>query len=157
MTLGSKIAVMQGGEIRQIGSPREIYDRPADLFVAGFIGSPSMNFIRTGVVSHQDGVGTRLQDAQSMLRPWIGKDVILGILPEQITDSASAQRSGPDVYGRSFKVELVEPTGPDTLVLIRINGEVVCGRSRPARPGNRWSCCSTCQKWCSSILRQRNE
>ena len=42
MTLGSKIAVMQGGEIRQFGSPREIYDRPADLFVAGFIGSPAI-------------------------------------------------------------------------------------------------------------------
>ena len=82
----------------------------------------------------QDAQGTfvlPMKDAQSMLRPWIGKDVILGIRPEQITDSATAQRNGPDVYSRSFKVEMVEPTGPDTLVLIRINGEVVCCRVRP--------------------------
>jgi len=142
MTLGSKIAVMQGGEIRQFGSPREIYDRPADLFVAGFIGSPSMNFIKTEIVAHEGGIGARLQDAQeafvlplqdseSLLRPWVGKEVILGIRPEQITDSASAQHSGRNVYSRNCNVELVEPTGPDTLVLIRINGEVVCGRVRP--------------------------
>ena len=55
MTLGSKIAVMQGGEIRQFGSPQEIYDRPADLFVAGFIGSPSMNFIKALAVEESGG------------------------------------------------------------------------------------------------------
>jgi multiple sugar transport system ATP-binding protein len=142
MTLGSKIAVMQGGEIRQFGSPREIYDRPADLFVAGFIGSPSMNFIKTEIVAHEGGIGARLQhaqeafmlplqDSQSMLQPWVGKEVILGIRPEQITDSASAQQSGRNAYSRNCNVELVEPTGPDTLVLIRINGEVVCCRVRP--------------------------
>ena len=142
MTLGSKIAVMQGGEIRQFGSPQEIYDRPADLFVAGFIGSPSMNFIKTEVVAHEGGVCARLQDAQgsfvlplqdsaSMLRPWIGKEVILGIRPELITDSATAQHFGRNVFSRSCNVEMVEPTGPDTLVLIRINGEVVCCRVRP--------------------------
>jgi len=122
---------MQGGEIRQFGPPQEIYDRPSDLFVAGFIGSPSMNFIKTEIVAHQDGVGARLQDSQSLLRPWSGKEVILGIRPEQITDSTTAQYSGPDVYSRSFKVELVEPTGPVTLVLVRLNGEVVCCRVRP--------------------------
>ena len=57
MTLGSKIAVMQGGEIRQFGSPQEIYDRPADLFVAGFIGSPSMNFIKAQATEDSGGVG----------------------------------------------------------------------------------------------------
>ena len=61
MTLGSKIAVMQGGEIRQFGSPQEIYDQPADLFVAGFIGSPSMNFIKSEAVEHLGSVGVRLQ------------------------------------------------------------------------------------------------
>ena len=142
MTLGSKIAVMQGGEIRQFGSPQQIYDQPADLFVASFIGSPSMNFVRTGVVAHDGGVGARLQDAggdfvlplqdpNGTLRPWIGREVILGIRPEQITDSATGQRADSTVYSRTCKVEMVEPTGPDTLVLIRVNGEVVCCRVRP--------------------------
>ncbi len=143
MTLGSKIAVMQGGEIRQFGSPQDIYDHPADLFVAGFIGSPSMNFIRTEIVSHEAGVvGARLKDAredfvmplpdlEATLRPWVGKKVILGIRPEQITDSVTAQRSDRGIFSRKHDVELVEPTGPDTLVLIRINGEVVCCRVRP--------------------------
>jgi multiple sugar transport system ATP-binding protein len=142
MTLGSKIAVMQGGEIRQFGSPQEIYDQPADLFVAGFIGSPSMNFIKTELVEHQGSVGVRLrsadetfvlpvQDAEKALRPWIGRELILGIRPELITDSASSQRSGANVHTRRCKVELVEPTGPDTLVFIRINGEIACSRVRP--------------------------
>jgi multiple sugar transport system ATP-binding protein len=142
MTLGSKIAVMQGGEIRQFGPPQEIYDQPADLFVAGFIGSPSMNFIKTEIVAHEGGVGAHLHEAQEgfvlplpdsqrMLRPWMGKEVILGIRPELITDSATSQHAGHNVYSRNCRVELVEPTGPDTLVLIRINGEVVCCRVRP--------------------------
>jgi multiple sugar transport system ATP-binding protein len=142
MTLGSKIAVMQGGEIRQFGSPREIYDQPADLFVASFIGSPSMNFIRTGIVAHGDGVGARLKDAreefvlplqdpEGALRPWIGREIILGIRPEQITDSTTGQQLGRNLYSRKCEIEMVEPTGPDTLVLIRINGEVVCCRVRP--------------------------
>ena len=142
MTLGSKIAVMQGGEIRQFASPREIYDSPADLFVAGFIGSPAMNFIRTELVVQKSGVGARLSaggenfilplpNPEGSLQAQIGKSVVLGIRPEQITDTSSAQRFGQNVFSRSYKVDLVEPTGPDTLVLIRINGELVCGRVRP--------------------------
>ena len=103
MTLGSKIAVMQGGEIRQFGTPQEIYDNPADLFVAGFIGSPSMNFIDTELVAHEGGIGASLRDArQSFVLPlpgtkisletWLGKKIILGIRPEQITDRHPAGR-----------------------------------------------------------------
>ena len=142
MTLGSKIAVMQGGEIRQFGSPQEIYDRPADLFVAGFIGSPSMNFIKAQATEDSGGVGVRLQSADETfvlplreageaLRPWIGKTLILGVRPEQISDAGTAQRTARNVYARKFKIELVEPTGPDTLLFVRINGETVCCRVRP--------------------------
>jgi multiple sugar transport system ATP-binding protein len=142
MTLGSKIAVMQGGEIRQFGTPQDIYDRPADLFVAGFIGSPSMNFIRTEIVARPDGVAARLagdagsfdlpiQGPAEALQRWIGKQVILGLRPEQITDSASGRHPDHDVQIHRCKVELLEPTGPDTLVFIRLNGVVVCCRVRP--------------------------
>jgi multiple sugar transport system ATP-binding protein len=144
MTLGSKIAVMQGGEIRQFGPPQEIYDRPADLFVAGFIGSPSMNFIKSQAIEDSGGVGLRLQSgnedfvlplrqAGEALRPWIGKTLILGIRPEQISDAGTVQHTAHNAYVRKFKIELVEPTGPDTLLFIRINGETVCCRVRPER------------------------
>ena len=142
MTLGSKIAVMQGGEIRQFGSPQEIYDRPADLFVAGFIGSPSMNFIKAQATEDSGGIGVRLQSADetfvlplheagAALRPWIGKTLILGVRPEQISDAGTVQRTAHNVYARKFRIELVEPTGPDTLLFVRINGETVCCRVRP--------------------------
>jgi multiple sugar transport system ATP-binding protein len=144
MTLGSKIAVMQGGEIRQFGSPQEIYDRPADLFVAGFIGSPSMNFIKAKAVEEGAGVGMQLQDengafvlplgdAGAELRPWLGKVVILGVRPEQISDTDSVQHTAHGAYARKFRVELVEPTGPDTLLFIRINAEAICCRVRPEK------------------------
>jgi multiple sugar transport system ATP-binding protein len=140
MTLGSKIAVMQGGEIRQFGTPREIYDAPADLFVAGFIGSPSMNFIDTEIVAHQTGIGASLRDAhqsfvlplpgtENTLKTWLGRKIILGIRPEQIT--AGTPPAGDHVRGRQFQVEMVEPTGPDTLILIRLNDKTVCCRVRP--------------------------
>ncbi len=142
MTLGSKIAVMEGGEIRQFGSPQEIYDKPADLFVAGFIGSPSMNFIRAMVVTEAGATGVRLEESgmpfvlpmaahEQLLKPWIGRELIFGIRPEQITHAATAQDADANRYGRRFTVELVEPTGPDTLIFIRINGKPVCCRVHP--------------------------
>ncbi len=144
MTLGSKIAVMQGGEIRQFGVPQEIYDRPADLFVAGFIGSPSMNFIKAVLVEHAGGVGLQMQSADQDfvlplreagrdLQAWLGKTLILGVRPEQISDAATVQPDAGNVYERKFRIELVEPTGPDTLLLVRINGEAVTCRVRPDR------------------------
>ncbi len=142
MTLGSKIAVMQGGEIRQFGVPQEIYDRPADLFVAGFIGSPSMNFIKAKLVAHAGGLGLQmraseqdfvlpLREAGEPLQSWVGKTLILGIRPEQISDAGAMPPGAGNVYERKFTIELVEPTGPDTLLLVRINGETVTCRVRP--------------------------
>jgi multiple sugar transport system ATP-binding protein len=142
MTLGTRIAVMQGGEIRQFGPPQEIYDRPADLFVASFIGSPSMNFIRTTIVAQGNGIAAAMKDAQgafamplegfdAMLRPWMGREVILGIRPEHIVDTATARTGEAARFNRRFPVELVEPTGPDTLVLVGINDKQVCCRVHP--------------------------
>lgn len=132
MTLGDRIAVMRDGVIQQFGSPQDIYDNPANMFVAGFIGSPSMNFISTKVVANEGGVGAEiqsgdnrwvfpLQDPQGKLSSWVGKEVVLGIRPEQFT-AADEGQSGYDC-----KVEIIEPTGPDTLVFVHLNGkEVVC-------------------------------
>ena len=132
MTLGDRIAVMKDGHIQQFGTPHEIYDNPANMFVAGFIGSPSMNFIPTKVVAAEGGLGAEihhgdqrwifpLQDPQGKLQAWVGKDVILGVRPEQFTAAEDDEAS------YDCKVDIIEPTGPDTLVFVHLNGkEVVC-------------------------------
>jgi multiple sugar transport system ATP-binding protein len=141
MTLGSQIAVMKEGEIRQLGTPQEVYDNPADQFVAGFIGSPSMNFIPAKVVSVDGTLGVKLNSASGdfvlpvrrqapKLRDSAGRDVVLGIRPEQITDVQQARANG-DVHRQRLKLELTEPTGPDTLAVVKLNGVNVCGRVRP--------------------------
>jgi multiple sugar transport system ATP-binding protein len=142
MTLGSQIAVMKDGEIRQLGTPQQIYDDPADQFVAGFIGSPSMNFIPTRLVNVNGALGARLNGStgdfvlplirsqEAKLREWTDKDVVFGIRPEQITDRHQA-RGEADLHRQTLKLELTEPTGPDTLVFVKLNGVNVCCRVRP--------------------------
>jgi multiple sugar transport system ATP-binding protein len=150
MTLGDRIAVMKEGAIRQLATPQEVYDNPADLFVAGFIGSPSMNFIRCPLAEQDARIGVRLHEnhekfffpapdaVQGALTAYSGKEVIMGIRPEQITDRTPFSGQGPHVVGRPAKVEVVQPTGADTLVLIHLNGVPVTCRVHPearARPG----------------------
>jgi multiple sugar transport system ATP-binding protein len=150
MTLGDRIAVMKDGVVRQLATPQEVYDNPADLFVAGFIGSPSMNFIRCPVAQRDGRTGVELREAgetfffpapaaaQAALRAWVGKEVVLGIRPEQITDKTPFSGENPDVVTRGAKVEVVQPTGPDTLILIHLNDTPVTCRVHPeagARPG----------------------
>jgi len=143
MTLGDRIAVMKSGKVHQFGTPRQVYDDPADLFVAGFIGSPSMNFIRAVVASHDGGVGIELHTGdekfffkapdptQEGLSKWLGKEVVMGIRPEQITDELSASREHQGLVQCRAKVEVVQPTGPDTLVLIHLNDTPVTCRIHP--------------------------
>ena len=143
MTLGDRIAVMKDGVVRQLAHPQEVYDNPADLFVAGFIGSPSMNFIRCPIIEQGGQAGVQLQESgrrfffhapdtvQPALRQWIGKEVILGIRPEQITDKSPWSTGNPHVLSQSAKVEVVQPTGPDTLVLIHLNDTPVNCRVHP--------------------------
>jgi multiple sugar transport system ATP-binding protein len=150
MTLGDRIAVMKDGVVRQLASPQEVYDNPADLFVAGFIGSPSMNFIRCPVVQQGGRVGVQLKERdetfsfsapdplQAPLKAYLGKEVIMGIRPEQITDKTQFSGDNPNVINRQAKVEVIQPTGPDTLILIHLNEVPVTCRVHPeaqARPG----------------------
>ena len=119
MTMGDKIVVMRDGYIEQTGSPLELYDRPANLFVAGFIGSPAMNFLpgtlRRGNEAAQVelGDGTRM-DAPPLAGGIDGQPVIFGTRPENlalITD-----------HGIAAEVAVVEPTGADTFVVCRHHG-----------------------------------
>ena len=140
MTMGDLIAVMKDGVVQQLGTPQEIYDNPANLFVAGFIGSPSMNFITVKPVIEGNEVFVAIENAgKSMrlalpfaadkLRSHAGRDVILGVRPEQITDMSSAHGDVGQELG--CLIDLVEPTGPDTLLTTRLNGAAVTCRTHP--------------------------
>ncbi|MCC7704710.1 sn-glycerol-3-phosphate ABC transporter ATP-binding protein UgpC [Janthinobacterium sp. GW460P] len=140
MTMGDLIAVMKDGVVQQLGTPQEIYDNPANLFVAGFIGSPSMNFITVKPVIEGNEVFVAIDNAgKSMrlalpfaadkLRSHAGRDVILGVRPEQITDMSSAHGDVGQELG--CLIDLVEPTGPDTLLTTRLNGAAVTCRTHP--------------------------
>ena len=145
MTLGDRIAVMRNGEVQQYGSPQQIYDNPANLFVAGFIGSPSMNFIRSDVVEHDGGFGLKMHGAagdfvlpvREELGTKVNQTVIFGIRPEQITQQHQ-ETASDDVFNAECRVDIVEPTGPDTLVFIRLNDTKCICRVHPgaaAQPG----------------------
>jgi len=136
MTLGDKIAVMRDGVVQQFGAPQAIYDAPENMFVAGFIGSPSMNFLRgrmtaAGFPLEHDGRVTMLPLPQAAALD--GRDVILGLRPEHVTDAGSGPAGAPQVAAR---IDLIEPTGPDTLAFTNLNGARVTCRTHP-RAGAR--------------------
>jgi multiple sugar transport system ATP-binding protein len=113
MTMADKIVVMQGGRIEQVGAPLELFDKPANLFVAGFIGSPSMNMLKGKVVAGDrlavevDGVPLPFAAGPQVSS---GQEVIYGIRPEHI-----------DIADDGFpaRIAVVEPTGSETLVFLR--------------------------------------
>jgi multiple sugar transport system ATP-binding protein len=136
MTLGTSVAVMRNGVIQQLGDPQTIYDRPANLFVAGFIGSPSMNFLRGTLERAPNGLSLRLADQSLQLpdltsdaQPYLGREMIAGIRPESLRSG----QGNPRLLG---VVDVVEPTGPDTMAVIRIGSQLVTARlgarERPA-------------------------
>jgi multiple sugar transport system ATP-binding protein len=117
MTMADKIVVMRDGRIEQVGAPLDLFDRPANLFVAGFIGSPSMNLLKG--VMRKDGVdiaGTLFPVAQGNAVEE-GRAVVYGVRPEHL-------EIHPD--GVPAKISVVEPTGSETLVFLRFgDGEMV--------------------------------
>ncbi|MCL6417079.1 sn-glycerol-3-phosphate ABC transporter ATP-binding protein UgpC [Aestuariirhabdus sp. Z084] len=143
MTLADRIAVMKDGIVQQFDTPQEIYDNPANMFVAGFMGSPAMNFLRctlccnnghySVLVTTSDGTQYQwpLQHAADDLDDWIEKEVILGIRPEQITHLIPHKETLDSVTHFTAAVDVAEPTGPDTLVLISLNDQEVGCRVEP--------------------------
>jgi multiple sugar transport system ATP-binding protein len=131
MTMGDRVAVMRRGELQQVAPPQELYDRPLNLFVGGFIGSPAMNLLE-GTLERANGalaavVGSqrlRLDDevvnARQGLKDYEGKPVVIGIRPEQMEDAALE----PDVPAdRRLRgdVELREALGSELMVHFRID------------------------------------
>ena len=138
MTLADRIVVMNAGIIEQVGSPQEMYENPLTRFVAGFIGSPAMNFIPAKVVQNGSGLGVRLSsdimlavpaDREQRYRSHVDKEVIFGIRPEHLTE----RRQHTDEQQLDFtnKVEVLEPMGVDTMVFIDIEGTEICARAAP--------------------------
>ena len=127
MTLATKIVVMKSGVIQQIGTPAEIYNRPANMFVADFMGSPAMNLIRAK--AHRDGAATRIEiereGAPLVITDTSGRElpseIVLGIRPEDIHETAGA----PEVM-----IDIVEPAGADTFAVTRLGGAEVTARLR---------------------------
>jgi multiple sugar transport system ATP-binding protein len=146
MTLADRVVVMNNGVIEQIGSPNELYHAPRTKFVAGFIGSPAMNFIPCRLVGEGDALSVQLngisfpvpEDRAGRYRPHVGRELLFGLRPEHITEPR-AHASG---RGRDFSVtaDVVEPMGMETMVFFQVNGAEVCARVDPsceARPGEQ--------------------
>lgn len=140
MTMGDKIVIMKDGIIDQIDSPLNLYNFPANKFVAGFIGSPSMNFIEgmvyqdngTNFKSSDGGISFKLNAAyENQLKNHSNKKVWLGIRPEDIYDAESVETRDGFVK-IDATLEVVEPMGNEIFIYFRIDGEEFVGRI-PAR------------------------
>jgi multiple sugar transport system ATP-binding protein len=122
MTMADRIVVMRDGVVEQMGSPLDLYDAPANLFVAGFIGSPSMNFLpgtlrRSGPAAAVEAAdGTRLELANGSTAQ-DGAEIVFGIRPEHFTRADS---------GLQGRIDVVEPTGADTILFATVAGSQVC-------------------------------
>jgi multiple sugar transport system ATP-binding protein len=128
MTMGDRIVVMKDGVIQQVDDPISLYDHPKNLFVAGFIGSPPMNFFRgtirqranglwftekTGDDGRNDGFSVRIEDQMAgRLTFYVGKAVVFGVRPEDINDKRLIAQANPDQIVRST-VDVVEPMGAE--------------------------------------------
>ena len=140
MTLSTRIAVMYGGYVQQLGTPGEIYDKPANMFVAGFMGSPSMNLFPAKVVVENgaplaqfalaDGGAGKLPFAGSGMAAHDGREIVLGIRPEAITDADGADRKSHAIHTVDAQVEVTEPAGSDTFVMTQFGDTEVTGRFR---------------------------
>jgi len=142
MTLATKVVVMRQARIQQVGSPQEIYDRPQNLYVAGFIGSPPMNLV-PGTLRENGGqvaVETTLESGAKLvipmgratpaMAPYFGSKIILGARPEIITEPG-IHYDGATPYTFDARVEVIEPTGSDNLAIISLGGIDAIARLRP--------------------------
>ncbi|MEA2386876.1 MAG: multiple sugar transport system ATP-binding protein [Thermoleophilaceae bacterium] len=131
MTMGDRVAVMRKGELQQVAAPQELYDRPLNLFVAGFIGSPSMNLVEatleradgglTAVAGSQRvALGDETLSARPALKQFEGRPVILGIRPEDLEDAELAADASAD-RTLAGEVQLTEALGSEVMVHFSID------------------------------------
>jgi multiple sugar transport system ATP-binding protein len=127
MTLGQRIVVLDKGVIQQIDAPMQIYERPVNLFVAGFLGNPAMNFfrgrLRDGVL---EGNGAQLRLPQ--VKAQAGQEIVAGVRPEDLHVVAGAAGSGGSLTGN---VELIESVGSEAFIHASSGGWKLIARSSP--------------------------
>lgn len=135
MTMATRIVIMRDGVIQQVGSPKEVYENPSNMFVAGFIGSPAMNFIKGNLVDHNnqlifesEGITMEIPEgrAKSLREEEIKGQVYLGIRPEDIHDEPVFLESVPSKI--KANVEVSELTGSEKYLHLNIGGNTVIGR-----------------------------
>ncbi|CAM3449326.1 ABC transporter ATP-binding protein [Halomonas lysinitropha] len=156
MTLADRIAVMRDGHILQLGTPDEVYNDPVDIFVAGFMGSPSMNFIATTLEGQAGDYRLRIvtEGEDALVLPWpasretpalaeqVGRSVILGLRPEHFSEEDSRLSGMDEGTPLSARVSVVEPTGADILLNMPLGDAEVTARVGPkcrVAPGERLS------------------
>jgi len=149
MTMGTRIVVMKDGYIQQVDTPQSLYERPNNMFVAGFIGSPQMNFINAKVekrgeeihllfgkedIKLPEGKAKKLEGTE-----YIGKEVVMGIRPENVHDEAMYLETMSDSIVEA-EVEVVEMLGSETLLYLVVDEVDFVARVNPrtkAKPGDR--------------------
>ncbi|ONG44584.1 sugar ABC transporter ATP-binding protein, partial [Pseudoroseomonas deserti] len=145
MTLADRVVVMNNGIIEQVGPPQELYHNPRTRFVAGFIGSPAMNFIPGRLENGAGALRVHLPndivlnvpaERTSRYAGQAGREILFGIRPEHLTEAKNLDR--PNVAQLVATPEVTEPMGMETLVHFKLHGAEICGRvdpSAPAAPG----------------------
>jgi multiple sugar transport system ATP-binding protein len=136
MTLGDRVVVMKDGLVQQVGEPLELYNQPANKFVAGFIGSPAMNFanvtltqVNGSLLAENSGLRIKLPDATAQrLRGHVGREITLGVRPEDITVAGAADADHPSF---DATVEVVEQLGSEILLDMKVGDGVMVASVEP--------------------------
>jgi multiple sugar transport system ATP-binding protein len=139
MTLGDRVAVMRDGFLQQVGTPKELYERPLNLFVAEFIGSPAMNLVGADIAEENGALQAVFGDnrlevrGRDALRPFVGRRVILGIRPEDLDDASVAGHGSAGTI--SAVVDIREDLGSEILVHFGVGAPAVRGEDVQAALG----------------------
>jgi multiple sugar transport system ATP-binding protein len=143
MTLADRVVVMNAGRIEQVGPPHELYHTPQTKFVAGFIGSPAMNFMPATIDQNASALSVRLAngiafhvpaDRTHRYKGHAGRPLLFGLRPEHITEHRGTL--APSQQEFEVTLDVVEPMGMETMVYFSIDGVEVCGRVDPPSAGN---------------------
>jgi multiple sugar transport system ATP-binding protein len=141
MTLADRVVVMNQGIIEQVGPPQELYHHPKTRFVAGFIGSPAMNFLPCHVVQHGDGLAARVDERivlsipaarRDRYMPFKDKAMTVGLRPEHMTEIRANGKPGLERI--DVRVDVVEPMGMETMVHFMVGRDAMCARIDPNTP-----------------------
>ncbi len=142
MTLADRVVVMNGGLIEQIGSPEEVYRAPRTRFVAGFIGSPTMNLLPCRLIANGSGLEVHLSEWLRLPVPperrqryqgRVGSELVFGLRPEHLTEGRGELSPGTAAF--DAPLDVVEPMGMETMVYFIVDGTEVCARVNPAAAG----------------------